>query len=511
MSDSDAGGAASGPTNDRFEVQYDGLREWIERAREMEELAEFRGVDWDVELGAIAEIMVREHAEEAPAMLFDDIEDYPEGFRCLYATLNSPRRLALTLGMPTDGYKDMPEYLHTYRDRTKDIDQIPRRTVDSGPVFENTHEGEDVDITEFPVPVHHEEDGGRYIGTADLVVTRDPDDGWVNVGTYRTQVRDEQTALSYISPGKDGRLQRDKYLDRDGKAPVAIVVGHDPLIWLASTLQVPTGTSEYEYAGGLKGEAIDVVEGDVTGLPFPADAEIVLEGYVTEEKDWEGPFGEWPGYYAGGKRLEHVFEVEKVYHRDDPILMCSASNKPPHEHLFERCVSRSSRMWEELERAGVPDIDGVWVQEPGEGRTFNVVSINQRYAGHATQVGTLMQHVTPARYSGRWSVVVDEDIDPTNLDEVLWAMSTRVDPERDIQTMDRCWTSKIDPTTIGQDPESDAWFNSRAVVDATIPYEHREEFPPVAASSDELREEIFEKWGEEMREAVSEREPPIGR
>lgn len=491
-----------------YNLAYDGLREWLDHVEEMDELATFSGAHWDREMGAITEIMVRDHAEEAPALLFDDVPGYPSGYRCLYATLNSPRRLALTLGMKTDGYDDMPEYLHTYRDRTKDIDRIPRRTVNDGPIFENTMEGDDVDITAFPVPVHHEDDGGRYIGTADIVVTRDRDDGWVNFGTYRTQVRDEQTALSYISPGKDGRLQRDKYLDNGEPCPAIVVVGQDPAVWLASTLKVPSGVSEYQYAGGLKGDPIEVVEGDVTGLPMPADAEIALEGYIVDETDWEGPFGEWPGYYAGGKRQEHVFQVEKVYHRDDPILCCSASNKPPHEHLFERCVSRSSRMWEELENAGVPGIEGVWVHEAGEGRTFNVVSINQRYAGHARQTVNLAQHVTPSRYAGRWTVVVDEDIDPTNIDEVLWSMSTRCDPAHDIEFMERTWTSKIDPATVGDD--SAGWDNTRAIVDATIPYEKMEEFPLVAATSEELRDEIVAEWGEEMRRAVGDNDPAIG-
>lgn len=489
---------------------YDGLRDWLDHVESFGELARFSGAHWDREMGAITEIMVREYAEQAPALLFDDVPGYDAGYRCLYATLNSPRRLALTLGMAPEGYDSMPAYLHTYRERTDNLERIPREEVDDGPILEHTMEGDDVDLTAFPVPVHHELDGGRYIGTADIVITRDPDDGWVNFGTYRTQVRDETTALSYISPGKDGRLHRDAYLDRGEKCPTIIVCGQDPAVWLASTLSVPSGVSEYEYAGGLKGRPIEVVHGDVTGLPMPADAEIALEGYLTEATDWEGPFGEWPGYYAGGKRLEHVFEVEKIYHRDDPILTCSASNKPPHEHLFERCVSRSSRLWEELEGAGVPGIEGVWVHEVGEGRTFQVVALNQRYAGHAKQAGVLVQHVTPARYAGRWSVVVDADIEPTDLDEVLWAMCTRVDPAQDLEVMERTWTSKIDPMTLGQDPGDDAWFNSRVVVDATIPYEHRDDFPPVAETSDELREEVLTTWGERIREAAAGIEPAIG-
>jgi len=501
---------AAGPSDESV-LDYHGLREWLERVRSFGELAEFSGADWDREMGAITEIMVRDHAERSPALLFDDVPGYPSGFRCLYATLNSPRRLALTLGLPTEGYRDMPEYLHTYRDRTKDIERIPPEPVDDGPIFENVLAGDAVDLTTFPVPVHHELDGGRYIGTADLVITRDPDDGWVNFGTYRTQLRDETTALSYISPGKDGRLHRDAYFERGEPCPVVIVCGQDPAVWLAATLSVPSGVSEYEYAGGLTGRPVEVVEGEVTGLPIPADAEIALEGYLTEATDWEGPFGEWPGYYAGGKRLEHVFEVERIYHRDDPILTCSASNKPPHEHLFERCVSRSSRLWEALEDAGVPNIEGVWVHEVGEGRAFNVVAITQRFAGHAKQAGVLVQHLTPARYGGRWSVVVDADIEPTDLDEVLWAMATRVDPARDLEVMGRTWTSKIDPTTVGQDPDDDAWFNSRVVVDATVPYEHRDDFPPVAESSPELRERIRAEWGERMREAVADVEPAIGR
>ena len=492
------------------DLDYGGLRGWLDRVRSYGELAEFSGAHWDREMGAITEITVREYGSGAPALLFDDVPGYPSGYRCLYATLNSPRRLALTLGLEPEGYADMPEYLHAYRERTDHLERIPRTEVSDGPVFENVLSGDDVDLTAFPVPVHHELDGGRYIGTADTVVTRDPDDGWINIGTYRTQVRDETTALSYISPGKDGRLQRDKYLDRGEPCPAIIVCGQDPAVWLASTLSVPSGVSEYEYAGGLLGRPVEVVPGEVTGLPMPADAEIALEGYITEETDWEGPFGEWPGYYAGGRRLEHVFEVERIYHRDDPILCCSASNKPYHEHLFERCVSRSSRLWEELENAGVPGIEGVWVHEVGEGRTFQVVALNQRFAGHAKQAGVLVQHVTPARYAGRWSVVVDRDIEPTDLEEVLWAMCTRVDPARDIEVMERTWTSKIDPMTTGQDPDDDTWFNSRVVVDATIPYEYREEFPPVAEISEELKSEVMADWGEEIRSAAADISPAIG-
>jgi len=175
--------------------------------------------------------------------------------------------------------------------------------------------------------------------------------------------------------------------------------------------------SEYGYAGALKGEPIAVMTGPHTGLPIPATAEIVVEGecYPGELQD-EGPFGEWAGYYANRgleKVPEPVIHVKRIMHRTDPILTCAQPSRPPHEYSFYRSIVRSGLVWDELEKAGVPDVKGVWCHEAGGSRLFTIVSIHQRYAGHARQAGLLASQVHSGAYVGRYVIVVDEDIDPS--------------------------------------------------------------------------------------------------
>jgi 4-hydroxy-3-polyprenylbenzoate decarboxylase len=369
--------------------------------------------------------------------------------------------------------------------------QIAPVVVNRGPVLENIMRDSDVDILKFPVPIHHEKDGGRYIGTACGVVTRDPDTNRVNVGTYRVMVKGPNTCASYISNGKQGRIHRDKYLKAGKKCPVAIIVGIDPITYLAAAYTLADVVPEYDWCGGLMGQPLEVVEGEVTGLPFPARSEIVLEGWISpDEKTLEGPFGEWHGYYAGGAEEEPVIKIERIYYRNDPILTCAASQKPPHSHLFERCFMRSAALLDSLEGAGIPDVTGAWLHQAGAGRTFCVVSIKQRYFGHSTQVGLVASQVNPVGYVSRWIVVVDDDIDPTDIHDVIWAMGTRCDPKTRTTLLDNCWSSRLDTLVT----DHSKLYNSRMVIDACIPYERLDDFPVVATTSRELAESVRAKF-----------------
>src|SRR5690606_12611153 len=129
-------------------------------------------------------------------------------------------------------------------------------------------------------PKWHEHDGCRYIGTGCVVIQKDPDSGWVNLGTYRVAVHDETTAGLYISPGKHGRRIMEKYWAKGEACPVAISVGQEPMLFIVSGLEAPEGVSEYDVVGGLRGEPTQVIESEFTGLPIPATAEIVIEGEV---------------------------------------------------------------------------------------------------------------------------------------------------------------------------------------------------------------------------------------
>jgi len=480
-------------------VAYGNLREWLQGVDAMGELKTVRRVHWDREIGAMVEMSYRKLGSKTATLLFDDVPGYPSGYRCLYGMMCSPKRFAYTIG-GIEPSGDTMSYLKRYRERMKGIQYIPPVEVQSSPLLENVLDGSDVDVFRIPVPVHHELDGGRYIGTACAVITRDPDSGWINAGTYRIQVVESNVGMCYISPGKHGRLHRDKYFERGQPCPAVAVVGLDPLLFVAARYQVPPGLSELDWVGGLRERPMEVLRGKYTGLPIPANSEIVLEGeFRHDEKRLEGPFGEWPGYYAGGKVEEPVFRIKRMMFRGDPVLTCAASNKPPHSHLYERAFIRSAALWEGLEKAAVPEIHGVWVHEAGSGRTFNVVSIRQKYFGHSRHAGILASQMVPVAYGNRWTVVVDEDIDPSNLSEVIWAMGTRCDPKEDLEIMRKCWSSRIDPLTFDE-----TYYNSRVVVDACKPYERRREFSPVAETSAELKATMLEKYPQQFREILGD-------
>ena len=467
------------------EIQTD-LRAFLAAVADGGEVRHVAGAHWDRELGAVTEVLYREKVDKSPLLLFDEVPGYARGMRCLYGMLGSPLRLALGLGIDPEQSGDRRTMLDTYRRRIRSHEPIPPRIVDDGPVMENVDSDGDVDILKFPVPIHHEHDGGRYIGTACGVVTRDPDTGRINVGTYRVQVNGPDIATSYISNGKQGRIQRDKYLKAGKPCPMAIVVGIDPATYIAARYTLSDNVPELDWAGGLVGRPIECIEGELTGLPFPANSEIVLEGEVSpDETAMEGPFGEWTGYYAGDAREEPVIRIKRVYYRNDPILTCAASQKPPHSHLFERCFIRSAGLLDSLEGAGIPDVKGVWVHQAGAGRTFVVVAIKQRYFGHANQAGLVASQVNPTGYVGRYVVVVDDDIDPTDMQDVIWAMGTRSDPKTDFTILDRNWSSRLDTMVTDE-----KLYNSRVVIDACIPYERIETFPRVAQTSPELAAEV---------------------
>jgi 4-hydroxy-3-polyprenylbenzoate decarboxylase len=349
---------------------------------------------------------------------------------------------------------------------------------------------DEVDLLTFPAPFVHEFDGGRYIGTDDAVIMRDPDTGWINAATYRVMVHDRNTAAIWMSPGKHGRMISEKYFAKGESCPVLITCGQDPILFLAAHQELDHGLDEFAYAGGQRGRAIEIIPSELHGLPIPARAEIVLEGEIVPgETRLEGPFGEFMGYYASTATELPIVRVRRVYWRNDPILTLAVPSRPPQNFTFARAAVKSAMIWNEVEKAGLPGVAGVWCHEAGAGRLFNVIAIDQLYPGHASQAGMLAANCHAGNYAGRWVVVVDSDIDPSNMFDVVWAMSTRCDPPEDIQYIRRAWSTPLDPLL--REPP---WHNNRAIVDACRPYGWKDEFPVVAEASPELKRKIEDKW-----------------
>jgi len=469
---------------------YDDLRSWIDQARKLGEVRDVAGATWEEEIGMATELL--HLSDSAPAVLFDKIPGYPKGYRVL-TNFFGGKRMNMTLGFPTEFSR--VELSNEFNKAFQEAKLMTYEFVKDGPILENVQRGDKVNVLSFPVPFWHENDGGRYIGTGSYDITQDPDEGWVNLGTYRVMVHDEKSVGFYISPGKHGRIHRDKYMARNQPMPVAVVVGNEPLLFLMACNEVPYGISEYEFAGALRGKPYPVIRGEVTGLPIPANAEIVLEGFVDPKKRRrEGPFGEWTGYYASDVRDEPVLDIKAIYHRNNPIILGCPPNRPPDELARYRAVIRSGLLKQELEKAGLSGIKAVWAHETGSSRMLLVIAIEQRYGGHATQVGHVASQCHVGAYAGKYVIVVDDDIDVSNLEEVIWAMLTRSDPATSIDIIHNTWSSALDPRIHPNDKAKGKLTNSRAIIDATRPYEWRDRFPMVNMSSPERARKAREKF-----------------
>ena len=311
------------------------LREFLRQLETAGELQTITGANWDLEIGAITEVSAS--FADSKALLFDQITGYPSGHRVLTNGLASQRRSALALDL--DPSLIGVALVKALRQKLENLKPVAAKRVSTGPVLENVDSGGLVNVLKFPAPKWHREDGGRYIGTMDAVILKDPDTGWVNVGTYRSQVQDEKTLSVYISPGKHGKLILEKYWSKGKAAPIAVACGIDPLLFaVACTGSLAEwGVSEYEVAGGLAGAPFDVIEDELTVLPVPASAEVVFVGEAPSprvESKKEGPFAEWTGYYASGAREEMVVKVNHVLYRNDPIITGFPHFKPFYSTLI---------------------------------------------------------------------------------------------------------------------------------------------------------------------------------
>jgi UbiD family decarboxylase len=467
----------------------DDLRGWLDVVSDMGEVRTVEGAEWDLEIGAISEANYKRPSP--PALLFDRVPGYAPGLRVLTGSTANARRLGVTMRLGADC--DDKALVHELRDGpsrwTDEASKYPAAVVDQGPIC--AHVLSEVDLLKFPVPRWHARDGGRYIGTGCAVFTTDPSTGQVNAGAYRMQVQgDGRSATINIESGKHGAMHVREWFAKEGRAPVTVSLGHDPLLLVVAGTEVPAGVSELDYAGAVRRRPVEVVRGEVTGLPIPAAGEIAVEGWLyPDDKLPEGPFGEWTGYYSGGVTPVLNMRIERVYHREDPILLGAPPGKPPHDYSYMRSVMKSAMIQASLVRTGLPGVEGVWSHEVGGGRQLLVVAIDQRYAGHARQAALLTSQLPSAAYMNKFVIVVDGDVDPRSLNDVMWAVCTRAEPERDIEVMRYTWGSRVDPLR-----ESGPAYNSRAVIDACRPFERLADFPIVAEASRDLLDRMAAKF-----------------
>ncbi len=484
---------------------YKDLRGFIKQVDELGSLRRINGADPRFELGGITEVAAG--TPECPALLFDRIKGYQPGFRVFTNATTTPQRAALALGI--DPSLKPLDALKAWMQRRQKLTPHKPIEVTKAPFLENSMRGRNVDLTKLPAPYWHRKDGGPFIGSGSIVIMRDPDSGWINASIYRVQVHGKnRVTIQFDHPGRHGAIIAKKYWDQGKSCPVAVVNGEDPALFIAGFEYLPDGQSEYDFAGAIKGAPMEVLNGPVTGLPLPAQAEIILEGELLPDTKVtlpEGPFGEFTGYYAADARPCPVMQVSAIHHRDDPILLGSPPMKPPRFHFG--LPFRAASIWSNLETVGVTDVTGVWQHVA---QLMTVVALKQRYAGHAKRAALI---AAANSYMGRLVVVVDDDVDPSNLADVMWAITTRCEPAEQIDIVRNAWSSALDPRIPDEAKRAGITSHSKAIIEAVRPFGWKDKFPPTSALTAEEAREIEKKWAGAIagRKTPAVRREPRGR
>jgi len=395
-------------------------REFITKLEKVGEVVHVeREVDWDLEVGAITR---RANEMGLPAPLFENIKDYP-GFRILGGPVANFRRMAVALGLPAEtSIKDMSnKYYARSQKRIKPV------IVKKAPCQENVVMGDDVDLTMLSTPMGADGDGGRYLGTWHTVITKDLDSEWTNWGSYRQMIHNEHIMCGLIAPFQDAGKMQAKYVAKGLNMPFVTAIGDHPCSVLAAGTPLGVGEDEVELAGALIGEPVELVKAKTCDILVPARAEIIIEGEVLspEVKVDEGPFAEAHGYRASPRMPRSVYKVNCITFRDNPIFVFSSTGVPMNDGYVTAPLHGGE--WKKLLLdQGIP-VKDVYVAPGGP----VVVSVKKFYSNIANHVACLIWG-SKNGFLHTHIIVVDEDVDPFNMSEVLHALVTKCHPLNNI-------------------------------------------------------------------------------
>jgi len=463
-------------------MAFKDLRDFLARLEKEGELTRFEEqVDWNLEAGAITR---RSLETGLPAPFFDNVKDYPKGYRLVSCVLANLKRIAIAMEMKPD--TPMRELIEEYLRRQKK--PIKPVTVKTGACKENVLSGEKIDLLKFPVPFIHDGDGGRYLGTWHLTVTRDLDSDWQNWGMYRHMLHDKSSFGVLAPPPKHlGTMANQKYGTKP--MPVAVVLGTEPISTFCAATPVPYGVSEVDVAGGLRGEPLELVKCETSELMVPAHAEIVIEGEMTpgDVRD-EGPFGEYTGYRSGAASPKPVIRVKAITHRTNPIFSFSCPGVPLDDSAAVFSVNKSAQFLDELRSKGLP-VTGAYLIIEGASHAI-AVSVKNAYYGIAGEVA----HVIWSARHGLLTpsvIVVEDDVDPCNLQQVFHALMTKCHPGRGINKIDHATAWPLIPWL--SEYEREHRMGARVYYDCTWPVDWKKEDLPVRQSFTECYPEAIQQ------------------
>ncbi len=413
------------------------LRDYVDALQAIDELQVIeREVELDLEIGAICR---RCYETGASAPLFTNIRGVEKGFRVLGAPagLSSKRgqrlaRLALSLGLPpTAAGRDLVEALVAARAKAP----LPPRSVQTGPCKENIRLGEQVDLTRLPAPLLHEGDGGRYINTYGVFVAQTVDKTWTNWSVARAMLSDKNHMTGIVAPNQHLGMVFQTWKDAGRDMPFALALGAEPALPFVGGMPLPAHVNEADYLGAYFGEPIEVVPCETVALTVPATTEIVLEGTLSAtETAPEGPMGEYAGYlWTGESSPRPRYHVTAMTYRNDPILPISVAGEPTEENHTAWGVPNAAEIVYELRQAGFPV---VMAWSPFESALhWCVITVERGWrAKMGMDASAFCRAVGEILLKGKAGgglpkyLIMNDDIDPTNTAEVVWAFATRNHP-----------------------------------------------------------------------------------
>lgn len=398
--------------------------------------------------------------DAAPALYFDNIKGFTDA-RIAMNVHGSWANHAVALGLPkqTATEAQISEFIR----RWDDFPVAPQWRA-GPPWAQNTQDGPDVDLfTVLPLVRLNDGDGGFYIDKA-AVVSKDPDDpadsGKQNVGIYRIQVTGKARLALQPVPMHDIAQHLRKAEERGEDLPVAITIGNDPVISIVAATPMRYDQNEYELAGALRGAPAPIAEAPLTKLPVPWGSEVVIEGVIEGRKrEIEGPFGEFTGHYSGGRRMT-VIRVDRISHRNQPVFEHLYLGTPWTEIDYLMSANTCVPLYKQL-KADFPEVRAVNAMYT-HGLVV-IVSTAKRYGGFARSVGLRVLTTPHGLGYAATVIVVDEDVDPFNLPQVMWALSTKMNPERDLIVVPNLSVMALAPQT------DTPGVVAKLIIDATTP------------------------------------------
>ena len=488
-------------------MPYSSLRDFIDRLEKSGRLARVAApVSPYLEM---TEIQTRLLAEGGPAALFEKVTRATGGTYAMPVLVNlfgtvvgvawgldrargALRVIGETLAFlkqpgPPGGWRETLEMLPLLRT----VMAMRPRTVTAAPCQEMVLRGGDIDLGALPIQTCWPGEPAPLI-TWPLVVTKGPgerrEDAF-NLGIYRMQVTGRNTTLMRWLKHRGGAQHHQRWrTERRAPLPAAAVIGADPGTILAAVTPVPDTLSEYQFAGLLRGRKVELVDCKTVPLKVPAQAEIVLDGCVSLDEDGEeGPYGDHTGYYNAIERFS-VFRLSAITMRHDPIYLSTFTGRPPDEPSI--LGEALNEVFIPLLQQQFPEIVDFWLPPEGCSYRIAVVAIRKTYPGHAKRMMMGIWSFLRQFMYTKFGIVVDDDIDARDWKEVMWAVSTRMDPVRDITLIDNTPIDYLDFAA----PESG--LGGKIGLDATVklPPETRRQWGRPIRMAEEVVAEVTSKW-----------------